>query len=99
MITAFLLRDLHCFQCEQARAEFSVVWANPTHLSFLFTCTRLAAFAYNCAAEDEPEKIIDIVNDSPYFQVKNARTPEFYFTATIFAVAEAVTGTIAREDF
>ena len=76
----------------------SVVWANPIHLSFLFTCARLAAFAYNCAAEDEPEKIIDNVNDSPSFQVKNARTPELYFTSTIFAVAEAVTGTLAREE-
>jgi len=79
----------------------SVVWANPIHLSFLFTCARLAAFAYNCAADDEPEKVVDNVNvseDRPSFQVKNSQYPERYFASTIFAVAEAVTGTLAREE-
>lgn len=78
----------------------SAVWANPIHLSFLFTCAKLAAYSYDSAADDklDTEGMIDFSKNNPPFITKNSQDPERYFASPIFAVAEAVTGTLSREE-
>ena len=76
-------------------------WSNPTNLSFLFTCARLASFAYKCAIDNDSIKDNDAnntMNISEPFQIKNACNPEQYFGTKLLAEAEAVTGTLAREE-